>query len=205
MPPLVIPNTLQVSLNWFYGTTPWAVNVLHYRVALGGAVDQAFTNAVDSEVKAALTASGLLSRLSTTWGLNSVSVRDIRSPNLPLYTGTGAQLNGTNAANPMPPQNACCVTLRTAKAGKSYRGRVYVSGFTEDINTPSGLILQAAATDAEDFIEGIANLENLSIPYGLDLAVASRTLGLSEPVTGVVVRDLTWDAQRRRRDGIAGF
>lgn len=202
MPSLVIPNTVQVTLNWTLGGTPWAANVLHYINDLSTPVNQALADALHAKVTAALTSSSIRPQWGTNWSFASVSVRDLDVANQPMYTSTGSPVAGTAATETMPAQNCVVVTVRTALAGKSYRGRVYLSGWAEVANLNSGLIATPARTAAQAFVAALDELEDLGFPYSLKLGVASRTLEVTTPATGYVVRDAVWDAQRRRRDGI---
>jgi hypothetical protein len=51
--------------------------------------------------------------------------------------------------------------------------------------------------------EWVTDLQEAFNGRQMTLAVASRTLGTSEPVTAVQVRDRVWDTQRRR--AVAGI
>lgn len=202
MPPLVIPNTAQVTLLWTLSGTPWAMNVLHYTIPSTMGVDTALAEGIFTQAKTDMSNAGLRPMLGSNWAFSGVSVRDLRGPNLPLFTSTGAALAGTAATETMPAQNCVCVTLRTALAGRSFRGRVYLSGFAEVANLGSGLIATAARDASANFINNIRQLIPATFADEIQLVVASRTLLETNAVQSAVVRDAVWDAQRRRRDGI---
>lgn len=203
MPPLVIPGTAQVRLTWNLDGQPWAQNVLHYLVIGVPTITQAVATEVRTQIGSAWTASGLPGRTADNVALSSVGIRDLRQANLPEFVD-GPGPAGTSTSDPLPPQNSVVVTLRTAFAGPSFRGRVYLFGADELQNTSSGNILGAYATAAEAFITGILTLDVAGVFDGLVLGVASRTLLQTNGVTGHQVRDFVWDIQRRRRDGIIG-
>lgn len=225
MPAIVVPNTVEVRLLWSL-VGAGAVNVLHATATGGLVVNQALANTLGSAIK---------SSFGSTWGphvaanrtLSRVGVRDLRGPNLTEYLDTGAVAAGTGVGDPLPPQAAICITLRTGKAGKSYRGRVYLPGGIEADNDTTGTIATAASTAAVAFITGIQSAMTAS---GLTLAVTSKpaerttlvrntfhadgsqttkTLsettaksGESNAVTSSASRDARWETQRRRANAV---
>lgn len=194
MPSLVIPDTVQLRLYWSALTAPLAVNVLHLIDFGAPAVDQDLADDVGAIVVANFTSSGLKARIADDITLETVGVRSLDTANQPEYLFTAA-VAGTDIADPLPYGNAICVTLRTAMAGQSYRGRVYLPGFTEASNTSTNRVLAATGVDCVDFLT--ENQTDLGA-IGLNLCVASRTLLESNPVTSITTRDLIWDTQRRR-------
>lgn len=195
MAALVINNTVQVRLIWQYANVDVAVNVLHgiKDDPLGG-VDQARADGV---------AQNITDRLNTKpkgnihgqWKLARVGIRDLDAPNNVEFVGTPAVPWAGSSASELLPMNVCaCVTLRTAKAGASYRGRVYFSGWTEGSSNAGSMGVSAQA-DATALVTGIQEGLDAS---GFTLSVASRKLGQSSPVTSIVCRDSRWDTQRRR-------
>lgn len=117
----------------------------------------------------------------------------------PASTTTGA-----NANEPMPNSTTIAISLRTAKRGRSYRGRSYVVGLTRNQVVNSNLTSAAgtawvAAYDA--LISGAA-------AGGYQLCVCSRfaggdprPAGVLTPVTDALITDFTIDSQRRRLPG----
>lgn len=196
MPSLVVPNSALVKLVWGSATGNVSVNVIGYSKAAGFTIDQSVADAVKARIHTVFATSGLQPLIPTGLGLNTVSIRDISSPNLPEFTGAGARIAGTAAAGKiLPPQVAVCVTLRTARAGKSYRGRVYLGSWHDSVLDASGAATAAATTAAQSFIDLIRqNAGNAS----LGLAIVSRKLLTNTPVTLVQVRDATFDTIRGR-------
>lgn len=222
--PLVIPSCIQVRLLWTLNGQ-LGVNVLHGNVTGSVTVNQALANTLGSAIKSAFTTNfGTLMNGSV--ALARVGVRDLRSANQAEFLDTGALVGGTGAGDSLPNQNCACITLRTALSGKSFRGRVYISGFTEAENSGTGLTVQAANDASVAFITAIdAALRS----NGMVLSVASRpqeekiltettnhangtttvrTLshqtakpGTSQAVTVIAARDANWQSQRRRGNG----
>lgn len=200
MPPLVVPQAALVRLIWTQGGTQYAVNVLGARKTGAAIIDQAAANAIGAAVKGALTSSGALPIISNTVALATVGVRDISSPNNVEFTDSGAAVPGTAAGALMPPQVAYCVTLRTARAGKSFRGRFYFPGWAVTANAANGTAIASVQTNGVAFI---TNVRTALPAQGLTLAVVSRKNASTEVVTTEQGRDLLWDTIRgRSRPGI---
>lgn len=195
MPALVIDNTAQIRLIWQYQNLDVAVNVYHgIKQDPIGSIDQADATKLAQELATQFGLSTLKANLNTSWKLATVGVRDLNSANNPEYLAAVAGSSGTYASEILPLNVAMCVTLRTGKAGTSYRGRSYISGWTEGSST-GGNATAAVQSQAEDWITRVKNALDTS---GFTLAVASRKLGKSEAVTSIQARDTRWDTQRRR-------
>jgi hypothetical protein len=222
--PLVIPNCVQVRLLWIL-TGTGGVNVLHAITTGSVTVNQTLANTIGSGAKAAFTAR-LAPLMTGGVALARVGVRDLRGPNLAEFLDSGAVTPGTGVGDPLPSQLAACITLRTANSGKSFRGRAYISGFSEAENDASGTTVVAANTAAVNFL---ADIQALLQANGMNLAVATRpaeakvltettnhndgtttvrTLsrqtaknGLATAVNAIVARDAAWQTQRRRNNG----
>lgn len=221
MPKLVVSNAALVRLQWNQSLTVY-MNVLGALVGGGTVISQALANTLDSAIKAAFTSSGLVAQFHSTTALNFVAIRSIQSPDQPEYIGSGAGVVGTGTGDPLPLANALCYTLRTTLAGRTHRGRIYLSGYTESANDTTGRAAAAAGTASLAFINAIATAFSNN---GLTLAVVSRpservqivkttfhadgtttvntkthdarpggVLGISS----IQQRNLIWDTQRRR-------
>lgn len=193
MPALVVPNAALARLIWTSGGTPFQINVIGYAKSAALVVDQALADALSTAWKAAFTSSGYAALVPTTIALAQVALRDISQPNRPEFIGAGTPTAGTAAAGKrLPPQTALCVTLRTALAGKSFRGRVYLGGWHDTANQADGTASAAATTAARSFVNSSAP------PAGLTLAVVSRKLLTATAIQDAQVRDAQWDTIRRR-------
>lgn len=199
MPSVVVNNTAQVRLIWQYKGSDVAVNVIHgiKDDPLQG-IDQARAQGVCDNITNALNALVAADKANwqSQWKLASVGVRDIDQPNNVEYIASPAvPFAGTNGSELLPLNVASCVTLRTDKAGASFRGRFYVSGWTEAGSATDGLMTAAARSGAVNLVTAIRDGLDAS---GFTMAVASRVLGTSRAVTSILSRDNVWDTQRRR-------
>jgi hypothetical protein len=118
---------------------------------------------------------------------------------------------GANTSAVKPSNAAATISFRTGSRGRSFRGRNYIPGLTQD--TLSGNTLQNAFMD-----DAIAAYEQL-LPGGTaefpgtwvvasrfhgvdaDKKPIPRTTGIATPITNVVIVDNTVDSQRRRLPG----
>jgi hypothetical protein len=192
---LVVPQAALMRLIWSLGGSPYAVNVIGVRKTGAAVIDQALANTVGAQVKAAFSSSGHTGSIGAQASLAQVGLRDISSPNNVEFLDGGAAVPGTDGSTLLPPQVAFVVTLRTARAGKSYRGRVYLPGFATGALAAGGLVNAGIRTSSVAFIEALRT----GLPSnGLTLAVVSRKLSTTEVVTAAQGRDLVWDTIRGR-------
>lgn len=226
-PPLVIANCVQVRL---LGTAAaqGTVNVLHANKSGGLTITQALANTVGAAIKSAWS-TRLGTFVSGSGSLVRVGLRDLSAANQTEFLDTGAPAAGASVGESLPPQLALCITLRTAESGKSARGRVYLSGFTETDNVAGAAASTGLVTACVAFI---TDVQGALATNGLTLAVASRpalayvdtrtwtlangqtqidTLsrvtaktGRSLAVTTIQSRNAAWETQRRRNNGRGG-
>lgn len=202
MPQLVVANAAQLRLIWALGGQLYALNVMGV-VANAVPITQALTNTIGTAIKSGLTSSGHGANLSTTVTLANIGLRDIRTANTAEYLDSGAAVAGSLATDLLPPQVALCITLRTAQAGRSYRGRVYLPGYVEQSSTVGGVVLPASIAPSVAFV---AAVQSALVTSGMQLGVLSRPApdatppraGFITQVTSIVCRDAVWDTQRRR-------
>lgn len=222
-PPLVVPNAVQVRiLSGIAGNS--AANVLHARKTAGATVGQSLAEAVGAAIKSAYT-STLGTVCHSGSGVQRVGVRDLTTANQPEYLDTGAPVGGSATGDHMPAGTSICISLVTALSGRSFRGRVYLGGFTEAANDTTGLASSTAEAAAIDYIEAI---QAALTTNGLTLAVLSRPAyayqdvrtwqlpegGVREEVLGnglaraggisdvisIKSRSPQWETQRRRQN-----
>jgi hypothetical protein len=217
----VIANCVQIRLLYNIANS-LAINVLNARAAAGVVVNQALADTLGSAIKTSWT-TNLAPLTGTNSGLTRVGVRDLRVPNAAEFLDTGAGGIGTGVGDSLPASVCLCLTLRTAQAGKSFRGRMYISGFTEAHNVVLGVGDQAAATAAVGFANAIkANMTASQLTWAVasrpaeaytvvkttthaDGTTTAKTItrvtaksgGLAD-ITAVSSRDLNWESQRRR-------
>lgn len=206
--PLVLANAVHVRLIWTINSVACS-NILGGSVSGGFVNSQAHADSLAANVVAGFTSSGLKALTSSNSGLDGVGIRDLRTANQAEYTNTALGLVGTGTADALPNQLAAVVTLRTAMAGKSFRGRVYIPGADEDENDVSGRIVGAYNTAAVAFVTAVAaamategiNLCVLSAPRYANLVPPldiQTWPGALTPVTSITARDNHWDSQNRR-------
>lgn len=102
---------------------------------------------------------------------------------------------GTNATPGSPIDTCLVASLRTARVGLSYRGRMYLP-YHGQVTPGTGLVSGAPAT----YANAVAAL--LSDALNMTPVVVSRHLATFEPITNVVV-DQRPDVQRRRENRLA--
>lgn len=217
-----VPQGAEIKLYWAIGGQ-LAINVIGARVVGSQTFNQALADALGSGIKAAFS-SQLAVHYATTSQLVRVGVRDLRNDNQPEFRDTGAAVAGTAPTSEgMPASVAQCVTLRTAGAGKSFRGRVYLSGWAEVANGPNGTQVTAAGTAGVNFVAAISSS---MVSNGLQMAVLTRPQedvvitrttkhadgteevdqlshqtakpGATHDLVSLESRTSTWETQRRR-------
>jgi len=206
--PLVVATGVQVRLRWTLNGK-LVCNVLGGQVGGGYANSQAHANALGTAVIGRFTSSGLKALSASTTLMDGVGIRDVRTANQVEYLSVAAAVAGTGSGDPLPNSLAAVVTLKTALAGKHYRGRVYIGGAIEAENDSAGLIAAAYNTAIVAFITGVqADMGT----EGITLAVIARPnylnltppadiqtfAGAVTPVTSISALDTAWDSQRRR-------
>jgi hypothetical protein len=117
---------------------------------------------------------------------------------------TGLPVTGTQNTNPLPNNCTIAVKWTTGFRGRSFRGRTYALGLTEEVCTLSHLNSGDLAVWTTDYGELIAL--DTDVGPGI-MGIASkfsggveRTTGVITPVTNVFI-DGTIDSQRRRLPG----
>lgn len=205
----VIGQAAQVKFFWSAGTRSW-LNVVGVQGSpILPTIDQTLAESLFTEAKAYFTTSGLQVGLGPTVSFAAMSIRSIHAANLPEFKSSGAAAAGTGTGDLLPLSAAACVTFRTAGAGRSFRGRSYISGFVEGANDATGRIVGGFNTAAAAFFQAFHD----AMPgHGLSMAVLSmprdavtipaKTIvgksGFANPVIGISVRNTKWESQRRR-------
>jgi hypothetical protein len=207
---LQIDNAVMVKLNWSHVGRP-AINVIGgIQTGTLPPIDQVFANTLDTAVKAGFTAN-MAAMYTPDTILQNVSIRDLRTPNNFEFVGAGAEVAGdTVGGTPLPRQVAFVISLRTALAGRSFRGRIYLPGGPESQNEAGGLASGAFQNNAIAFIQSV---RDAFIAQGFDMAVLSRPAdartipektfaarnGQATQVVSILSHGTGWETQRRRR------
>jgi hypothetical protein len=205
-----IPNAVQVRFRWQIATAKVAVNVLYGRTGGVPAPTVAQAQAIFAALSTGAQWTALAALLGNTGGFLGVDLRSVHDVDLPIFSSTGALVPGTSATQPLPNEVAIVATFRTAKAGRSGRGRMYVPGWTVDSLATGQLIAAATMTALGNWlntIQGALSAQGYTHCLGLKERKAyNGSTGTShparaattEPVTAIVLRDNHWDTQRRR-------
>jgi hypothetical protein len=193
--PLVIPTGVQIRLIWTKGGTDQAVNVLGALNPSAIAINQTLANTIGAAMKAGFTSSGLRAFVPSSYALSKVGLRDINIASQAEWLDTGTAMTGTGVSQQLPDQVSYCVTLRTALAGKRYRGRFYIPAADEAANDALGVPTATYVAAAVAFVNACTAALTTS---GLTPAVLSRVLLTGQAITTAVGRRNLWNTQRRR-------
>lgn len=167
--PQIITDGAYVTLYWNLSGV-LGLNVLGARVLPSTLVNQALATALGAAIKSTFS-STLAIHISPSVQLVRVGVRDMRVEHQPEYRDPGGAVPGTGLGDMMPASVAQNLTLRTLGAGKSFRGRVYLSGWVEDDNNSDGTQSSTAGAAGVAFL---AAVKTNFTSNGLALAVCSR-------------------------------
>jgi hypothetical protein len=209
--PIVIPNAIEVDLVWNLASGKQVKNVLHGQVAAGFNATSAVAQAIYASVIASGSWTAWAAFVHTTASLAAINLRDLRTANMPVVSSTGAATPGTGAGVALPPGSSLVVTLRTASAGRGFRGRVYLPGLDSGLLTAAtGAASAAGNTAALNFITAVqtgltASAVTLSIANPArqaytgrkGRAIGARAAGIIN-VTSIVTRLTALTSQRRR-------
>jgi hypothetical protein len=200
-----LPNTIQANMRFTLDGEA-VENVFHYTVS--PAFDLDFATAAD-ELGGELVAAwntNMKAKVNDEMILTEVYLTDqeVQNGEALVYT-TGLPLTGTVTAQDMLPANcAIVVTKLTAARGRSFRGRTYLCGYSEN-NQASSRWEGVYLTDALTYMESIR--EPAGATYSFFMAVASRFSEGAPRVTGVLTpvtsfrADAVVASQRRRLPG----
>lgn len=195
---IATPNCVEVVDKGIQNGVP-VVNVTHWKVT--GAINTALLTAVATTYKGWVDGYKL-PMLDSSFVQQSITAKDVSVANgeevALTYTSGG---NGTAGNAPMAANAAICISLRTIKTGRSFRGRFYLGGLEQTYLLTAQNITTASASSIS---AAFAALISLMTTAGYILGVLSkfaakvaRVTGLLTDVIGIVV-DTKVDSQRRR-------
>lgn len=149
-------------------------------------------------------AGNIMPQMASTVVYQEVTVYDMRSTDSWVVINddnTGAV--GTNVGNVLPLNSAMTVTFLTARRGRSYRGRNYVSGLVEGAATGTQFtVLDTAAVElAYDYLLG-TDLTSLGWHWSVASSVQNGVVleaGILTHVTGIRANRTIYKAGRRTR------
>ena len=209
--PIVIPNAIEVDLVWNLTSGKQVKNVLHGQVAAGFNATAAVAQAIYAAIIASASWTAWKPFVNANASFAAVSLRDLRTPNMPVVTSTGAATVGTGVASALPPGASLVISERTAQAGRGFRGRIYLPGLDSSLLTAAtGAASAAGNTAAVNFITAVqtaltASAITLSIANPARQAyigrkgrnIPARVAGIIN-VTSLVARLTALTSQRRR-------
>jgi hypothetical protein len=175
--------------------TEVAIITLHARETSGIAEVAALANIIRTDLITPLAA-----QQSTAFRWDSIQViTDNTTPRRSYEYTTGFPVAGGNAGgDELPHQVAMVVTLKTAYAGRSYRGRVYLPALTEAQFT-AGLFTAACVTAVNScFTTLLGHIGSSGTDTDWRLVVWSEKLQTANNVTQVVVRNNPGVIRKRR-------
>lgn len=137
--------------------------------------------------------------------MQQVDVTDLEAEDSFKVTRTPvSSVPGEVGADSIPANCAICVTFKTSKRGRSFTGRNYISGWSENDTADSTL----AGTPATGIIAAYQAIPSYVSSTLSTHSVVSRfhagdprVTGVSTPVSTYVLTDLVLDSQRRRLPG----
>jgi hypothetical protein len=204
-----IPNTAEIKVIWGDGIREWS-NVLHGSYQAPPNFNDALAEQVFTTIKTAFTGSGWSAMVNADVNLIRVELKDLNVANNAAYLSGGLPAAGTGALAQAAASLAIEVSLRTAKAGRGFVGRVYLGGLDTIAVADAYSFSQQTGGFAVAFIEAIIS----GLPAaGFSLAIAQRALlagtdanGNPMParpadkviVTSARMTDHRLDSQRRR-------
>jgi len=194
---LAVNDTLETSAYLSLGLQV-GVNVRHWRIsAIAGA---SLTDLQVAEQLSALVGPLYKAFMDATYTYVGIRAQIITPQRWPAVTTNIEQGVGDLASDPLPSQTAAVVKLQTGLIGRSYRGRMYVPGFTETHNSVSGgitpagnVLLQALVvvfTTPVTFNVGADSVSLVPVIY-------SRKLDSSQTVIGSTTHT-RWGTMRKR-------
>jgi hypothetical protein len=207
-----MPSTVRVRLIFTLPNTKQAHITVHGSVAAGPIDTPTIAQAIDTALKGAAAWTNWKAKLNTGVAFTGTAVLDQRFLNQAEGTYTAASQAGTGAGTALPPGDALTVTLRTANAGRGFRGRVYLPGLDSTAMDVGGVASADTMAKASAFVTG---LQTAMAASGITLGIAqpprvaytstktgtfhaARDATAPIPVTTILTRNNIMDHQRRR-------
>lgn len=194
-----IDDVIEVKV-YCFKSPQLSVNVRHYKAtaeAGTGATPANVAFAVDNHI-----ATTLKLLLSAQANYKGVSVQRIAPlpKDVPTYDATGAGAGGV-AGDALPTQTCGIFTLRTANAGRAYRGRMYVPFPGEGSSTvdglPTAIYLGDLTTYADKWLDSITAGGGGNTTTFSPVLVNKNFPGVIPALVSQITR-AKWATQRRR-------
>lgn len=201
MPFVPVPNTVQVEVIWEldgqrvenvhyyeFSTTPTESDIGSLLAAVRAFIESELMPLLSSTLKLVEVIGTLLT------AIDSISLSNVVSP----------PVAGGNSTQQLPNNVTYTITKKTAQRGRSFRGRNYVPGLTEDAVNLNAI----NPTFRNDLLDVWEGLRLVAAEDGWTMVVVSRisggverVSGVTTPVTAISTADPTVDSQRRRLPG----
>jgi len=208
--PVIVPQCAQITVQFALesGKLGHMVWYGRYSGSFAGTVTQA-TNILNA-LNLSTQYDALAAFFATTTILQSVSIRDVNTPNNALITSSLSSKAGTSASPSLPNEVALVVTLRTASAGRQNRGRSFVPGWATNALGAGNVAAGGAVTALQNWADTwSSSLSTNGYTYVLGQKKRQAYTGstgtshpardaTSTPITSTPVRDNHWDTIRRR-------
>lgn len=141
--------------------------------------------------------------LSNQTRLVGVAARDLSVQNGLVfdYTGPPLPFSGGVPGPPAPSSIAVVVSLRTGRAGRSFRGRLYLAGFSEtqtDGNFFFADLPTLLATRVSNVLLGLTTGTRIPVVVSKFFEGNPRPSGVTTPITAVAARTVRVASQRKR-------
>jgi hypothetical protein len=208
--PVVIPSCAQIVIQWSLESGKTAHNVLYGRFAGSFAGTTAQANAIMTAISSGAQWTALAALLHPSTSLSAVTIRSVNTANQPLIVSSLSAVPGTATGSALPSEVAAALTITTANAGKSGRGRMYIPGFNNTTlagGNGMSTALQTALTNWGPTVRAAINANGYTHVLGLKQRAAyTGVTGTQHPArsatsvdtVSIVLRDNHWDSQRRR-------
>lgn len=196
-------NTARLGIEWHSNGGLYAVNTIYCQKIAGAITAQSLIDLADVIAASFFTLAA--KPVSNNLHLARITARDMTSQNDDVVTQSyGTAYDGDLTSPLLPAQNTFAVSLRTGLAGKSFRGRLYHPGMTEDsaIGSFVDSARAAAIVNMWSTINSALVLDNLFrwVVASFYADKAPRATALLTPVTTVTFTDLRMDTLRTRLD-----
>lgn len=194
MPFVAVPGTMKVEF-LFHNDFFDGVNVLHMQ-----GIDVEDLAAMDDAAAAITLAyqTNILPQKCDAFVLDSVRCTSLETEFGPQSESISGEEGGRAAATPMTPERSVVVRLLTSLRGREHRGRIYDAGYADDQADVRGRLSPASQLQVMNNWQAF-RVELLALPAPLSIVVYSRTLGVTNAVTGLNVNDVVGIQRRRIR------
>ena len=209
--PKLVPSCAQIVIGWQLADGKTGHNVLYGRYSNVSVVTAATAQAIKTALLTGSPWTNLVAFFAPGTGFLTVTVRDVNTRDQPIFSSNSTLSPGTSAGSALPSEVAAVLTLTTALAGKSGRGRQYVPCWATNALGAGDTIAPAAVTALGVWGELVRTTINangfqhvLGLPHrNAYTSPSTGTVHPDRPATSVnivasVVKDNHWDTQRRR-------